>query len=270
MESRILANGIHIHYVLEGPDDAPVVTFSHALGANLHVWDEQAAACREHYRVLRYDTRGHGDTQAPTDPYTLEMLAEDVRALLQELGIARTAFAGLSMGGMIGQTLALANPELLSALLLCDTASGRGELDEAAWNASWKQRIDAILQSGLEPQVEPTIDRWFTPEFVASAGDAVESIRTMIRTTPVAGYVGCCHAISQLHLTGRLGEIGVPTLVIVGEDDPGTPVSAARTIQEGIPGARLLVVPAARHLANVEQASAVNQAMLSFLGSVTG
>ncbi|RMD85551.1 MAG: 3-oxoadipate enol-lactonase [Candidatus Dadabacteria bacterium] len=268
MESRVPVNGVNIHYVIEGRDDAPVVTFSHALGADLHVWDAQAAACAERYRVLRYDTRGHGESDAPRGPYTLEQLAEDVVGLLDALGIGRTHFVGLSMGGMIGQVLALEHPDRVLSLVLCDTTSGRGELDQATWDANWKQRIESVLNEGLGPQVEPTIERWLSPEWASAHPEAVEKIRRTLERTPVAGYVGCCQAISKLDLTERLAEISCPTLVIVGEDDPGTPVSAARTIHERIAGSRLCVVPKARHLANVEQADLVSREILSFLDSI--
>ncbi|RMF21797.1 MAG: 3-oxoadipate enol-lactonase [Deltaproteobacteria bacterium] len=268
MESRILAGDINVHYVIEGPDDAPVVTLSHALGADLGVWDAQAKALSERYRVLRYDTRGHGDTDAPKGPYTLEQLAGDVVALLEALGIAKTYFVGLSMGGMIGQVLALEHPGRVRGLVLCDTTSGRGELDQATWDANWKMRIDAVLSDGLGPQVDPTIERWLSPDWAAAHPEVVEKIRRTLEQTPVAGYVGCCQAISKLDLTDRLPDISCPTLVIVGEEDQGTPVSAARTIHERIAGSRLRVVPGARHLANVEQADLVNREILSFLDSV--
>ncbi len=268
MESRILAGDINVHYVIEGPDDAPVVTFSHALGADLGVWQAQAEACSERYRVLRYDTRGHGDTDAPTGPYSLEQLAGDVVALLETLGIAKTYFVGLSMGGMIGQVLALEHPQLVRGLILCDTASGRGELDQATWDTNWKMRIESVLSDGLGPQLDATIERWLSPQWAADHPEVVAGIRRTIEKTPVAGYVGCCHAISKLDLTERLSEISCPTLVIVGEDDQGTPVSAARVIHERIAGSRLCIVPAARHLANVECADLVNREILSFLDAV--
>ena len=260
---KISANGIGIHYEIEGPTDGPVVTMSHSLSAHSGMWAPQVPALTGRgYRVLRYDTRGHGQTDVPEGPYSLDTLADDAAALLRALGIAKTHFVGLSMGGMIGQTLALKHPQLLRTLTLCDTSSGY----PADASAMWEDRISAAEKMGLEPGVETTIERWFSPGFAADSRVVVDSVRAMIRATPVRGYVGCCHAISKLDVTPRLSEIKVPTLVIVGEDDPGTPVAMSRTIQQGITGSELVILPVARHLANTEAVEGFNQALLDFLG----
>jgi 3-oxoadipate enol-lactonase len=213
------------------------------------------------YRVLRYDTRGHGGTDAPEGAYSLEELAEDARALLQALGIARTHFIGLSMGGMIGQILALTSPLLLQSLVLCDTTSRV----PAEAKPMWDERIRVARTQGMEPHVEPTIGRWFTAPFREQRFDVVDPVRAMIRATNPLGYIGCGHAIAALNLTDQLGAIALPTLIIVGEDDPGTPVSASRTIHEQIKGSELVILKSASHLSNVEQPEAFNQAVLSFL-----
>jgi 3-oxoadipate enol-lactonase len=258
---KITANGINIHYILEGPEAGPVVTMSHSLATNLTMWDPQIPVLTSRYRVLRYDTRGHGSTDAPAGSYTLEMLAEDVRALLQALGIERTHFVGLSMGGMIGQTLALQTPHLLRSLVLCDTAS---RVPPEA-RPTWDERIRVAEAQGMEPHVAPTIERWFTAPFREQHPEVVEPVRTMIRSTPSRGYIGCCHAIAALDLTDRLKEIKVPTLIIVGEDDPGTPVAASHTIHEQIQGSELVILKSAAHLSNMEQPQAFNQALTAFL-----
>jgi 3-oxoadipate enol-lactonase len=260
---KITANGISTNYTLEGPADAPVVTMSHSLATDLAMWDPTVAALKSRFRILRYETRGHGQTEAPKGPYTLDQLAEDARALLKALGIGRTHWVGLSMGGMIGQTLALKAPELFVSLSLCDTSSRM----PAETKPQWQDRIKTAETQGMEPLVEPTLARWFTEPFRKSRKEVVDRVATMIRTTPVAGYVGCCHAISALDLTDKIGAIKIPTIAIVGEDDPGTPVAAHKVIQEKIAGAKLEILKSAAHLSNMEQPEAFNRALTSFLFS---
>jgi 3-oxoadipate enol-lactonase len=259
---KLTANGITMHYTLNGPASAPVVTLSHSLATDLAMWGPQVAALASKYRVLRYDTRGHGGTDAPAGAYSLELLAEDARALLAALGVERTHFIGLSMGGMIGQTLALKHPEMFRSLVLCDTSS---RVPPEA-RPSWDDRIRLAEAQGMEPLVEPTLGRWFTAPFLAQHPEAVETVRVMIRQTKPQGYAGCCHAIKVLDLTDRLHGIGTPTLIIVGEDDPGTPVAASRAIHERIKGSELVILKSAAHLSNLEQPEAFTKALLDFLG----
>jgi 3-oxoadipate enol-lactonase len=258
---KTTANGISINYVLEGPAHAPVVTLSHSLATDLSMWDLQIAALTARYRVLRYDTRGHGGTDAPPGPYSLDQLAEDARGLLQALGIGRTHWVGLSMGGMVGQTVALTQAQLFRSLVLCDTTSRI----PAEAKPLWDQRISTAERQGMEPLVEPTIERWFTAPFCERGGAVLEQVRAMIRATDPRGYTGCCHAIAALDLTDRLGAIRVPTLVIVGEEDVGTPVAASRTIQAQIEGAELIILKSASHLSNMEQPAEFERALLGFL-----
>ena len=258
---QITANGISIHYQLEGPASGPVVTLSHSLATNLSMWDPQMPALASRYRVLRYDTRGHGKTDAPEGAYSLEQLAEDSRALLQALGITRTHFIGLSMGGFIGQILALEYPQMLRSLVLCDTTSRV----PAEAKPMWDERIRVAQTQGMEPHVEPTIGRWFTAPFREQRADVVTPVRGMIRGTNPRGYIGCCHAIAALNLTDRLSAITVPTLVVVGEDDSATPVAASRTIHEQIKGSELVILKSASHLSNMEQSEAFNRAITTFL-----
>lgn len=258
---KITANGISINYRLEGPANASVVTLSHSLATNLSMWDPQVPALTSRYRVLGYDTRGHGGTDAPEGPYSLEQLAEDARALLQALGISRTHFIGLSMGGMIGQILGLEHPQLLQSLVLCDTSSRV----PAEAKPMWDERIRVTRAQGMEPHVEPTIGRWFTAPFREKHPDVVSPVRAMIRATNPKGYIGCCQAIARLDLTDRLHAITVPTLIIVGEDDPGTPVAASRTIHDKIKGSELVILKSASHLSNIEQPEAFNRAATAFL-----
>lgn len=257
---KITANGIGIRYELEGPATAPVVVMSHSLAANVGMWEDQMPALSG-FRVLRYDTRGHGGTDAPEGDYTLDQLAGDLFALLDVLEIDRAHFVGLSMGGMVGQTAALRDPGRFLSLSLCDTSSrvpGEGR-------ALWSERMEAARAHGMESLVESTIDRWFSRAFQAAAPARVERVREMIRTTPAAGYRGCCAAIRGLDLTDRLGGIRLPTLLLVGEDDPGTPVAAHEVIRDRIEGSRLVVIRDALHFSNVEQAEVFNEALGAFL-----
>ncbi len=259
---KISANGIEIHYALEG--EGPLVILSHSLGCDLTMWDEQASALAGRYRVLRFDTRGHGQTSAPAEPYTLEQLAEDLRGLLVGLGFGTGHFVGLSMGGMIGQVFALKYPTVFESLVLCDTTSRFGA---DAWPV-WEQRINTVKAQGMEPLVEPTIEAWFTTAFRERRRDVTDKVRGMLRRTPAQGYVGCCYAIPKIDVTHRLGELSCPALVVVGEQDPRTPVTMARAIHEALPSSTLAVLPSASHLSNMEQPQAFNQALLSFLDRV--
>jgi 3-oxoadipate enol-lactonase len=216
------------------------------------------------FRVLRYDTRGHGGTDAPKGAYTLDQLADDAKALLVALGIPRAHWVGLSMGGMIGQTLALKAPDLFLSLSLCDTSSRI----PAEAKPLWQDRIKTAETQGMEPLVQSTLERWFTEPFRKSRKDVIDKVAKMIRTTPAAGYAGCCHAISALDLTEKISAIKTPTIAIVGEDDPGTPVAAHKVIHEKIAGSRLEIIPQAAHLANMEQPEAFNRALTSFLTTV--
>jgi len=261
---KITANGISMNYTLDGPTGAPVVTLSHSLATTLAMWEPQLKPLTARWRVLNYDTRGHGGTDAPRGAYTLDQLADDAQALLRALGIPRTHWVGLSMGGMIGQTLALKAPELFASLVLCDTTS---RVPPEA-KPQWEERIRTADTQGMEPLVEPTLGRWFTPPFRERQPEVVERVRAMIRGTKPAGYIGCCRAIAGLDLTDRVGAIKLPTLVIVGEEDPGTPVAAARVLHERIKGSELVVLKSASHLSNLEQPDLFSGALTDFLRRV--
>jgi len=261
---KIRANGIEINYQIDG--DGPVVTFSHSLACNLSMWDEQVRALQGRYRVLRYDTRGHGQTEAPAGAYALEQLADDLKGLLDGLGIAATHFVGLSMGGMIGQVFALKYPAMVQSLVLCDTTS-RYPTGAAA---VWEERIKTVGAKGMEPMVAPTLERWFTAPFRARRKDLMDKVGAMIRSTPPAGYIGCCHALPKINVTERLRDVRCPGLVIVGEEDPGTPVDMARDIQAALPVAELAVLCRASHLSNVEQPGEFNRVLGGFLDKLSG
>ena len=256
---KISANGIDVNYMIEG--EGPWLTLSHSLACNLHMWDEEARRLAKRYKVLRYDTRGHGGSSAPAGAYSLELLADDLHALLRALNVKTTHFVGLSMGGMIGQTYALKYPGVFRSLALCDTTSRYPA--EAA--STWLERIKTVESKGMEPLVASTLERWFTEPFRKARPEVVAKVAAMIRTTPPPGYVGCCHAIPKINLTARLGEIRCPSLVIVGKDDPGTPVSMAEDIHRALPGSELVIIPAAAHLSNLEQPDDFNHALGKFV-----
>ena len=258
---KIQANDIQINYELSGRDDAPVVMLSHSLASSLVMWNPQLDSLESKFKVLRFDTRGHGDSDAPEGKYTLELLAADAVALMDALAIDAVHFVGLSMGGMIGQNLALDHGNRLKSLTLCDTAAIMP--DEA--QPIWQQRIAAAREKGLQDQVAETLERWFTPEYLSQNSPRVELIRRQILATPVAGYIGCSEAIRDLDNLKRLSEINLPTLIMVGEEDPGTPVAASEAMQARIEGSELVVLPAARHLSNIEQSGAFNEALMGFL-----
>jgi 3-oxoadipate enol-lactonase len=237
---------------------------SNSLASNLSMWEPQMPVLTSRYRVLRYDTRGHGGTDATAGPYSLDELSEDVCALLQALGITRTHFIGLSMGGMIGQIIAIKYPQMLQSLVLCDTMS---RVPTEA-KPMWDDRIHTAETGGMEPLVEPTLARWFTEPFRQKGSPVLDQVRTMIRSTPPRGYTGCCHAIAALNLTDHLKAITLPTLIIVGEDDPATPVAASHVIHEQIRGSELVILKSAAHLSNLEQPEAFNQALTAFLPKV--
>ena len=258
---KIHANEIDINYELTGKKGSPVVMLSHSLACSLVMWQPQMAVLESAFQVLRFDTRGHGDSDAPQGAYSFEQLAMDAIGLMDALKIDRVHFVGLSMGGMIGQGLALDYADRLKSLALCDTAAIMPDETDPIW----QQRIEAAGEKGLQGQVDETLERWFRPEYLQQNPPVVEMIRRQILATPVAGYIGCCEAIRRLKYLDRLSKINLPTLIVVGEEDPGTPVAASEAMHERISDSRLVVLPSARHLSNIEQSEAFNAALMEFL-----
>jgi 3-oxoadipate enol-lactonase len=261
---RIKTNGIQINYELSGKKGTPVVVLSHSLASSLLMWNPQMDVLNPDFQVLRYDMRGHGHSEVSPDPYTMELLGEDVMGLLDALHMDQVHFVGLSIGGMIGQGLALNHPHRLKSLVLCDTAP---VLPQEA-QPLWQERIHNARSKGMEAQVEEIMERWFTPSFRQQGSPMLEIIRNQILDTPVLGYIGCAEAIRKLNYLNRLPEIKMPTLIMVGEEDPGTPVTASEAIHERISHSKLVVLPSARHLSNVEQAKPFNATLLEFLRSL--
>jgi len=262
---RIKANDIYINYELSGKKGAPVVVLSHSLSSSLLMWNPQMGALNPYFQVLRYDIRGHGGSDVPSGAYTLEQLAKDVISLLDALGVDQAHFVGLSLGGMIGQSLALNDAHRLKSLTLCDTAA----LVPAEAEPLWQERMDQARAKGMEALSDQTMERWFTPSFLKQNSKMLLLIRQQLLATPVSGYIGCAEAIRRLNYLERLSEIKVPTLIVVGAEDPGTPVSVSVAMTERISNSKLVILPSARHLSNVEQAEAFNAALLKFLRNLS-
>jgi 3-oxoadipate enol-lactonase len=256
-------NGIETSYELHGKEGAPWLVLSHSLACSVRMWDPQIEALKGSYRILAYDTRGHGASEAPRGAYTLEMLADDLKALLDALGVKNPHYCGLSMGGMIGQTFALKYPGVLRSLTLADTSSG---FPAQVWPL-WQERIKIAEDKGMAPLVQPTLERWFTEPFRQSQPGPVAGIAKLIASTPVAGYVGCCYAIPKINTTARLKEIKTPILVLCGDKDPGTPPAMSEAIHANAPGSKLVMIPGAAHLANLENPAAFTKAMQDFLAA---
>lgn len=259
MMKTLDANGITIRYEVQG--SGPWVTLSHSLSCDLTMWDALAVALAPTFSVLRYDTRGHGRTSAPEGPYSFDQLVADAVGLLDALKVERTHFIGLSMGGMIGQHLALAHPARLDRLVIANSTS---RIPPEA-GPLWEERIAIARSQGCAGLVEGTLGRWFTPGFRSQQPAEAARIGKLIADTPVAGYIGCASAIRALDITARIDAIRTPTLVIAGAEDPGTPPAMSETIAARIAGARMEVIANASHLSAVEQPAEFARLVADFL-----
>lgn len=256
---QLRGNGIEIHYQLAGPESADVVTLSHALMADLRMWDPHISSLSD-YRVLRYDIRGHGNSEATDGEYDLGLLADDVQSLLDELKIESTHFVGSSIGGMIGLELATRSPDRLASLTLCDT---RGHCTPTRAD-SRQQRVQTAAAEGMESLVDSTLKDWFTDAFRRDS-DTASLFAEMIRQTSVVGMIGCTRAIESQNHSSTLGEIKLPCLITVGEEDPWTPLNEAFDLHVGIDGSDMVVLPKMRHLASVEAGDQFNDVLVTFL-----
>ncbi len=258
-KNKVQLGDIEIAYTVEG--HGPWMTLSHSLACDSTMWDPQMSWLTQRFKVLRFDTRGHGQSSAPPGPYTLEQLADDVHGLFKALGVQNTHWVGLSMGGMIGQTYALKYPGVFTTLALCDTTSRRPPNAQTMW----KERSQMARDLGMQGVLENTLSRWFDPPFRAANPAVIDRISQGILATPVNGFCGCCDAISQIDTQDRLKEIKCPTLVLVGENDHGTPPAMAKRIHENLPGSEFVVIPDAGHISNIEQTEKFDAALKAFL-----
>lgn len=259
--NRIKANGIDTSYKMEGPADAPVLMLSNSLLTDYGMWDAQVPAFTRKYRLLRYDSRGHGGTQATSGPYSMDMLVDDVVGLLDALDVRKVHFLGLSKGGMVAQLLAAKHGDRLLSVALCDTAC---QMPPAS---VWEDRIKLAQAKGTSAFVKPMTERWLTEGFRAQHPEILAKLGAMISRTSVDGVVGSAHAIKDMDHLPILSSITVPALVVVGEQDMGTPVAAAEVLHREIRQSKMVVIKNAAHLPNIEQTETFNTAVLEFLNS---
>lgn len=251
-------DGCRIAYRFDGPQEAPVLLLSNSLGTNMTMWNAQIDAFSAQFRVLRYDQRGHGASDAPVGAYSLDRLGRDVVELLDGLMLDRVHFCGLSLGGMTGQWLGIYAPERLKGLVLANTSSYMGP------PTGWDSRIAAVRDNGMAPLAQASVERWFTPEFAAKAPEDIQAIVATLTTTNPVGYTGCCAAIRDMDLRPVVQLVAKPALVIGGSKDPSTPPSHSQALAQAISGASLVMLDAA-HLSNVEQPDAFVQTVLNYL-----
>ena len=253
-------NGTIIHYCFDGPEQGPVVMLSNSLASDLAMWTFQVPVLVEAgYRILRYDTRGHGQSAVPEGPYSIEMLTTDAVGLLDGLGLNKVHFCGLSMGGMISQMLGTQYGNRLISLTLSSTAA------YMAPKEIWDERIETVRKGGMAVVADATIDRWFTKAGQTNLVSTVEKVKRVILNTPVEGFCACCAAIRDMDQRETIRNVITPTLVMVGQNDAGTPVSAAEHIHKRITSSLLTIIPDAAHFVQMEQSSIFNQALLEFL-----
>ena len=253
-------DGQRFHYRFDGPPDAPVLVLSNSLGTDLTMWSPQVEHFARRFRVLRYDTRGHGASAVTAGPYTIAQLAGDVLALLDALKVGRARFCGLSMGGATGMWLAAHAPERFEQVVLCNTGARIGTADV------WNTRIATVRAGGMDPIAQGTMERWFTAAFRTRAPETVEQVRQVFLRTSPAGYIACCEAIRDHDQRDAVGAIRLPTLVIAGAQDPATPAADGRVLADRIPGARCVELDTA-HLSNLEAADEFTDTVFKFLTS---
>ena len=236
-----------------------MLVLSNSLGTTHEMWDRQLPALVERFRVLRYDSRGHGRSPVPPGPYEMADLGGDVIELLDRLEVERASFCGISLGGMVGLWLAINAPERIERLALCSTSARLLDPEE------WAERAATVREQGVVALADATIERWFSQDFREAEPELVDGVHRMLVETPAEGYAGCCEAIGGHDERERLSEITAPTLVVAAEDDPAAPPEHGRLIAEGIEGARLEMLREGRHLCNIELPEQFNRSLVEHL-----
>jgi 3-oxoadipate enol-lactonase len=259
---KVLVNGVELACRFDGSESGRPVMMSHSLMADHTMWDVNVPALADRYRVLRYDTRGHGRSGTTPGPYSIAMLVDDAIGLLDALGIQRVHFVGLSLGGMIGQQIGARYPERVYSLSLCDTAR------EMPPRSMWEERFSIASSQGISGLLDSTIQRWFTQPFIARDPQAIEKVRSTISRTGVEGYIACGSAVRDMAQTTMLLQVKAPTLILVGRKDPACTVEQAIVLHRMIEGSQMVVLEDAAHLSNIEQSQAFNRTLRAFIDSV--
>jgi 3-oxoadipate enol-lactonase len=254
------ANGININYQIDGPEGAPWLVFSNSLATTIAMWDDQAAALKDKFRVLRYDQRGHGGTDAPAGRYQFDTLLADALGLLDALSIKKAHFAGLSMGGATALGLAERHPERFDRIIVCDTPCQSTPQS----TQQWEERIAIAQKQGIDVLVEPTIGRWFPADTVAKNPPHIDKVRGMIRGTPLNGFIGCAAALADHDYASAAASVKCPVLFMVGEKDGTTP-AAMRKLHEKVGGSRFVELPGAGHISNMDRPAEFTRAIREFL-----
>ena len=262
---RIRANNIEVAYRVDGAadkPDAPVVILSNSLMSNHTMWDDMLPALVDKFRVLRYDTRGHGQTEVTPGPYTIALLSEDLLALMNALNIDQAHLVGLSMGGMICSYVGAHFPDRVWSLGLCDTAS------EMPPRAMWDERMAMARAQGIAALADGTIKRWFVADFIARNPEKIERVKQMILGTPLEGYLGCASAVRDMMQTTMLLKIKAPTLILTGRQDPACTVAQGTVLHRMIDASKMEIIDSAAHLSNIEQPAEFNRILREFLDAV--
>ena len=252
-------SAVDVYSVVTGPHGAPTVVLSNSLGSTHRMWDPQLTELERRFRVVRYDTRGHGRSPVPAGPYSIDDLADDLVALLDQLDVPRAHLVGLSLGGMTAMRVAGRHPDRVARLALLCTGA---QLPPAQ---AWVERAALVRTQGSAAVADPVVQRWFTPAFLDAHPEQRDTYRQMVAATPAEGYAACCEAIAAMDLHDELPRITAPTLAIAGTDDPATPPATLEAITARIPGAQLLTVDHAAHLANAEQPDLITPALINHL-----
>jgi 3-oxoadipate enol-lactonase len=259
---KIEANGISFNIDISGADGAPWLIFSNSLATDLHMWDQQAADLRNSFRMLRYDQRGHGLTDAPEGRYTFDMLIADVVALMDALGIKRAHWCGVSMGCATGMGLVQKHPDRFDRMVLCDNP-GRSSPET---RRAWEERIATARQGGMPALLESTMQRWFPPETLKANPPHMDKIRRMILSTPVNGYIGCAAALGDHDFRPLMPKVKNPVLYMTGEKDANN-AAAMQAMQRELPGSQYVVLPGAGHISNMDRPAMFTKALREFLGA---
>lgn len=260
--SRVDLGAVTLNTKLDGAEGAPFIVLSNSLGADLSMWDAQIETLTRKYRVLRYDTRGHGGSSIPNGPYTFEQLVADVVGLMDHYGIETADWLGLSMGAMTGAGLAITHGERFGRMVLAD-----GRMDAPPpFRAMWDQRIAAVEAGGTEAIADGTLGTWLTEEFRDAHPQETARVRAMVAATDASGYIACCRALQGLDYFRSLGEIDTPVLYVGGSEDKGASPETMRAMADATPGARYIEIPGAAHVANINAPDAFNRILAEFLG----